>query len=869
MELLERETHLAGLEAGLAQAGAGSGRIALVSGEAGIGKTSLVERFTQNHRERVPGFWGVCDAYFTPRPLGPLADIAGQLEGEISALLHEEANHTTLFAAVLAELQRRTAIFVFEDVHWADEATLDLLRFLGRRITQTRALLVLTYRDDELGVQHPLRIVLGNLANSSAVRRIRLSPLSEAAVRVLVGRRRMDALALYRQTGGNPFFVSEVLASETGGIPATVRDAVLARAARLSPSGRAVLEAAAVVGLRIEPWLLAEVAGAEAFAVEECIAMGMLRAHDNNLSFRHELARQTILETISPHRKRVLHRLVLDSLRSSPFTREDLARLAHHAEAAGDRDVVLEYAPAAARQASTASAHQAAAALYALALHYAEDLPPVEHALLLESFAWESNLINQRNDAIASRRKAIEIWRSAGEPLKQGENLALLATALITADHWAEAVQSCHDAIALLEPLPPGRELALAYRTQAMLHIFHHDMAEALTMAEKAVSLAERYGDARLLAMAYDTLGSIWLSSDFERGSDYLRRALAIASQAGLEARVATAYGNLGSTSCELYLFTHAERYLAEGISYCADRDLDLLRYYMLAWQAQTFLYLGRMRAAEEAAGEVLLHTIASANSRLPALLALGRVLARQGRPGAGKLLDEALDLAELSGNFPFIAPARAALAEAAWLSGNWTRTLEEAQAVYDAAISKRHPWFAGELAFWRWRAGDKVSPPEWIAKPFALQIAGDWRASAMEWEQLGCPYEQARALADGDYEAQIAALKIFENLGARPAADALRQAMQDAGSAQLPRKPRSSTQENPFGLTGRQVEILALLVENMSNAEIAARLHITPKTVDHHVSAILANLDVHSRVAAAALAREHPHFNKKGKFPH
>jgi DNA-binding CsgD family transcriptional regulator len=183
---------------------------------------------------------------------------------------------------------------------------------------------------------------------------------------------------------------------------------------------------------------------------------------------------------------------------------------------------------------------------------------------------------------------------------------------------------------------------------------------------------------------------------------------------------------------------------------------------------------------------------------------------------------------------------------------------VHEARAVYDLAVNKQHPWITGELAFWRWRATDPVAPPDWIAIPFALHLRGYWRAAAAEWERLGCPYEQARALADGDQAAQIAALAIFDRLGAQPAAADLRQRMRAAGLQNIPRGPRPTTRDNPFGLTTRQMDILALLVEGLTNAKIAARLHLSPKTVDHHVAAVLAKLHMHSRETAAAMARQH-----------
>jgi DNA-binding CsgD family transcriptional regulator len=432
---------------------------------------------------------------------------------------------------------------------------------------------------------------------------------------------------------------------------------------------------------------------------------------------------------------------------------------------------------------------------------------------------------------------------------------------LAGAEQWAEAQQASRAAVATLEALPPGRELALAYRMRAVLHRFEHENAEAIALAEKAIRLAEQFGDTRTLAMAYDTLGSTWMSLDFERGRAYAEQCLRIAREAGLEARVAAVYANLGSNACELYRLPDAARFLAEGITYASERDLDLMRFFMLAWQARTLLLLGRWKEAGERAGEVLQRPGGLANNRIPALDTVGLLRARRGEAGAEAALDEALELAGQAAHFQHLGQVRPARAEAAWLAGDRARTLAEARALYDLALSKQHPWITGELAFWRWRAGDDVQPlPDWVAPPFDRQIAGDWRAAAEAWGQLGCPYEQARALADGDAEAQAAALARFDQLGAAPAAEALRRQMRAEG-ARIPRGPRAATRENPFGLTARQVDILALLAQDLTNAEIAARLHLSPKTVDHHVSAVLAKLDVRSREEAARLARQHPHF--------
>ena len=861
MNLLEREPQLQALVAALTDAASGSGRVVFVSGEAGIGKTALVDRFVRNHGDQTRVLWGACDALFTPRPLGPLRDMTAELQSDLLALLNADANRATLFSTVLAELGRNTTLVVIEDAHWADEATLDLIKYLGRRIQRTRALLIVTYRDDELGPKHPLRTVLGDLAASTTTRRLSLSPLSVDSVRALVAGRPLDAAALCQQTGGNPFFVTEVIANESGGLPPTVRDAVLARAARLSPSARAVLEAAAVIGVRVEPWLLATVTGAVAGAVDQSLSAGMLITHDDGFAFRHELARQTVFDSISPFHRAALHRMTLDALKTSPATRDDLARLAHHAEASGDREAILTFAPAAARQAVAARSHRAAARLFELALRYADDLPLAERAQLLDEFSVECDTTDRRPEAIEIRRQAATLWFEADNSLRRGESLSRLANLLQITGQKAEAERANRTALEILEPLTPNRELASAYNMEAWLSLANADSARGVAMAEKGIAIAQHFEAEDDLPRLYEIAGLCWLYLDHARGTDYLERSLALALQFDQATRVGNIYANLSSIYVDFHQFTQAEETFAQGMPFTRERDLDSVRAYMEGWLAIHKLHQGDWTAAAQIANEAVQRPSPSPG-RGPALIALGRLRTRRGEPDAAIALDESLDLLLKQGFRQREGMIHAARAEAAWQVGDRERTVEEARAAYDLALSHHQEWYIGELAFWRWRADDRVDLPEWTAKPYALHIAGDWRAAADEWERMGCPYEQARALADGDYDAQVAALEIFDRLGARPAADALRQKMQAAG-APVPRGPRPATRDNPFSLTTRQIEILRLLADGLGNPEIASRLHLSPKTVEHHVSAVLAKLEVSSREEAAELARRHPHFQK------
>lgn len=261
-ELHERLQALGTLQAALDQAVAGRGQLVLVSGEAGVGKTALLRRFAREAGGTARILWGACDPLFTPRPLGPFLDIAEQVTGEFAELVRRGAKpHQTLHAFLQELSADRAAIVVVEDLHWADEASLDLLGLVGRRIEQVAALVIASFRDDEIDPVHPLQTVLGRLATVPAVTRLKLDPLSRSTVAVMAAPYGADERQLFEKTGGNPFFVTEVLSCGTAGVPPTVRDAVLARAARGGPQSRRLLEAVAVVPSAVELSLLEALAG--------------------------------------------------------------------------------------------------------------------------------------------------------------------------------------------------------------------------------------------------------------------------------------------------------------------------------------------------------------------------------------------------------------------------------------------------------------------------------------------------------------------------------------------------------------------------------------------------------------------------------
>jgi len=304
-------------------------------------------------------------------------------------------------------------------------------------------------------------------------------------------------------------------------------------------------------------------------------------------------------------------------------------------------------------------------------------------------------------------------------------------------------------------------------------------------------------------------------------------------------------------------LYEQASRYLTEGLAYTEAYDLDSWWLYLLAYRARMRFEQGDWNGAARDAQTVLAHPRTTSISRIPSLRILGHLRVRRGDPDANSPLEEARALAGATPELQQQGTLAAVCAEAAWLAGDREEVVRVVQPAYDRLHRRRDPRMKGELAAWLWRTGALDEHPTDIAEPYALEISGEWRAAAQAWKSLGCPYEQASMLAwYGTEVEQRQALTILDELGAAPAAQVLRRQMRAQGLRGVPRGSRPSTRNNPHGLTGRETEILALLSEGLRNSIIAKRLFLSTKTVDHHVSAILAKLGVPSRAEAIAVIR-------------
>ena len=743
-----------------------------------------------------------------------------------------------VFRAFLAAIAR-SSLVIFEDLHWADEATLGLLRYVGRRIDRTHTLLIGSFRNDDVGPAHPLRVVLSDLATCGA-RRLTLLPLSFAAVEQLIGARNLEPDVLYRATGGNPYFVTEALAVGGQGTGT----------ASLSPSAHAVLEVAAVIGSRVEPWLLQDLTTTEGEAVEECLANGVLCSRDGAFEFRHELARQAVLEATAPARRLSLHRQVLLVLQAKGSSAKDLARLVHHAEGAASEEAVLKFAPEAAREASALGAHRQAAEQFARALRFAT-APTAQRAALLDDYAAECQLSEIVSNAIEARQSAAKLWRDLGNTQRHAKSLAELAHALVVSGRNAESEAIMREAVALIGAQSDAGAAVTVHRWAAHLCMLDRDVDEAIKHGELALKAAEQNGDQQAIVHCLNTVGtSMILNGRVEQGRAHLEQSRARAEQLRWDSWAASAFVNLGSACGEVHRFDLADAYLRQGIEFCSERDIDAARLYQLSWQALVWMYRGRWTEVSGVAHVVLADQRSPIVARVTALIALGRVRARRGDPGVWEALDEARDLAGDAESLPRVALMQAARAEAAWFEGRTADAAKEASVGLELALRKRHPWFAAELLFWCWQ-GDGALPgglPDYCTLlPFALEISGHCREAAAVWRELNCPFESARALGESDESAQHEALSIFESFSARPMIERVRYKLRAAGARALHR--------GPVGLTGKEVEVLGLLAQGLRNKDIGERLHRSTRTVDHHLATIFAKLDVSSRAEAVSAA--------------
>lgn len=849
VRVLERTTEITRIRDAARRAAAGEGSLLLVSGDAGVGKTTLVRAALDEVRG--PGTWrGGCDPLGTPRPLGPWLDMATR-QPALAAVL--DGNDRAAMEDGVLELLRAPTVVVVEDVHWVDEASADLLLFLGRRIDRSRSVLVLTYRPSDVDLDDPASRLLGGLAGAAGAHRIGLSPLSEAAVAELAEGSGLDAGELHRRTGGNAFYVTEVLADPSGAVPRTVAEAVRVRLAELPPGARRLLDVVALSPAGLEFAVAAAVLGDDEASrgLDAVGARGMAGLVDGAITFRHELARVALEELVPPGRRRELHVRLLATLEQHPDV--DEARLAHHAVMAGDRGKVLAHAPAAAAAAARRGAHRAAAAHLQRAIDAASDHPGRAQTALWDQLAAQRERFDDRDAVIRLREQVVDRWQEVGDVEREARQRCLLAGTLFQMG----ARVAGNDQIRRARELVSGRpDSPVTLYVEAMWLARQGapgTVRERLAAWEDLAARSRDAVEAQLWSLhgaaeEHATLGNV------ERSLELVQQCVDLASRTGQ--RVSLAEASVGSVFVECRRHDLAEGLLRGPLDEPRRRGSPIIAAYATAVLGRLRLEQGRWGEARAMVTSIVDDDLVPASGRARALAVLARLDAHEGRGDAAALLDEAWDLVRDTETCDLTWPVAVAWAEAAWARGGAVRAA--ADVVLPAlAVARRaaHPWAVGELSWWARQTGRDVDVDVEVAGPWALALAGDWGAAAEAWQALGCPLDRAIALTMGDEAAQRQALEVFIELGATADADRLRQQLREAGATDLPARERPRS--DPDRPTRRQREVLALVAEGLTNGAIAERLFISEKTVGHHVSAILARLGARTRTQAVSIARE------------
>lgn len=863
MQIQERDGPLRQLSDGYDRAQRGEGNCIVVQGEAGIGKTTLLRAFLETLPEGPRVLRGSCEDLAIAEPLGPLWDLAREVGWDLEKSIGGPGGRIAAFSQALSAITALMVptLIVIEDLHWADIATVDFLKFLARRLDGRRLLLVLTVRDDDPRGRGNVRQMLAGVS-LDRVSRIELTPLSRSAIARLAQGTGLDAAAVFRITSGNAFYVSEVLKSGFANVPASVEDAVLARLESLSHAARSVAEAAAIFPRRGEAFIINQMIGHDAEqAVEECVLGGILHEQEGYLAFRHEIARQAVAASLAPSLRKKLHAQCLRILEAEGSTSS--ARRLHHARQVGDQETLRHLAPQAAREALDKGAVREACEYFDLALEYARPGSDLELADLLEQAAWANYLVGTNTRSIAQQAAALKIYQAAGDSLRAGDSYRKMSRFHWLSTKIARARELGDTAVRLLAG-HRGPELAMALSNQAQLLMLDRAYSQVGGPARAAIALAREFGRPDIEAHALNNLGMSLAVSDPEAGRQMLGDSIAIAMRLGDTDNVARGYTNAAYYEMDLHNLAAAEALARKGIAYCTEHELDGYRIYITGELSWMLIRQGRWDEAESLTETGFTDELLPdediqffmAGRSFTGACAISWLAARRGEPipmPVTRFLEAFMAGAD---ELQRLEVHAALLGELAWLGLVDRGTA--LMALRSVTGRAENIAFVPEPAVWLKRLDPtseiRVTPE--LAPAYRLELEGDWAGAAEVWAGLGTPFEEAMSLAQGDEEAQRRAVSILTRLGATATANRIRADMRQEGVADIPATPRTSTRNNPLGLTNRQLEVLRSLNDGLSNTEIAERLFVSPKTIDHHVSAILGKLEVATRGEAAAKAR-------------
>jgi DNA-binding CsgD family transcriptional regulator len=579
----------------------------------------------------------------------------------------------------------------------------------------------------------------------------------------------------------------------------------------------------------------------------------VLQLEESAVAFRHELARRSVEADLTEMNRRQLNLRVLRAVQDLGY---DPARAAHHARVGGDVDSLIHLAPLAARRAAELESHSEAVAHLRTLEPHLDRLDAEMCADHYDLWAWEEYLVNEVSRAEDAIESGIAFRRRLGNPARLGNSLLIASRIAWVRNRRASAIELANEAAAVLEPVG-GHDLAVAYSTISQLAMLASDQERTIEFGKKALAVAGE-GPSQARAHALNNMGAVRMAVAYPEGMEQIEESFSMSNLLGFSHDQIRAAVNIGWSALYFRDLDTAERWMVTAHELALDREMPSFEAYAVVARGLLAEMRGKWPEAEVHAAWVLENSGQLATGRMVAYSLLGRLQARTGHPEAKTHLMEGWELAVQNGEVQRTAPAGSSLAEFVWLGGGLDRGIFPHLREVLAETREREPtWRGGELAFWLHLIEEIDDVPPEAAEPYRLAAQGDWEKAALFWQERGIPYDRAVALSHGSTESKLEALAIFDELGAVPLSSRLRTKLAAAGVSGVPRGPTRATRENPFGLTPRQMDVLGHLAENMTNVEIADRLFVSSRTVDHHVSAILGKLGATTRSEAVGLARD------------
>ncbi|NYE36431.1 DNA-binding CsgD family transcriptional regulator/tetratricopeptide (TPR) repeat protein [Nocardioides cavernae] len=841
--LLERERELDVLREGVRQVRDGLGVGIAVAGESGTGKSSAIAAVVRE-AAGLRVLRGQCDPLGTPRPLGPFRDLGmADLLARASA---DEVHLSETAGAVLRELAAEPTVLVVEDLHWADAASTDVLRHVVRRVETVPVAVLVSYRDLEIGPRHPARRLLGDFAALDGLRTLALRPLSVDGVATAVDGSGLDPVRVHALTGGNPFYVAQVAQEPDRPLPDSVRDTILARTADLEPEDLETLQLIACSPDGLDDRLLPLV-GVDLDELRRLDRTTLLVRTEHGIAFRHELARQAVETTIPPGGAPRLHHRLLVSLEQVDLPSP--ATLTHHALGARDAARTLVHAREAASEAVAAGSNAEAAAFLEVALdHLPGGAPSLERAQLLMQLAQQLYVTARLPESAAATRAAIPLWRDAGRLDGVAEAHAVLNVLEYQSGRRASSNRHAAQAQELADGLDSPETVARVHADAGMVALVNSDLARAVACGRRTTEAGAAAGSEEHVLAGRLLVEGVACICGEPGARERVAELVGTARRHGWDETAWRGYIMLTIHAMDRGELRTMQRVVEETLVHTHGRDLRNATLWHLSLRAILHARAGRWSAAREDAEEVL--ASGACDGSIWPHVALATAALRVGDQDPAPHLEQAWRLARTLDEPGRYLPVLSCLAEAMWLSGTPDdRVTTFAVEHLPALCTADQVWPVGDLVLWLRRVGIAVEPGPDLPVPHRASLERRTAEVATWWQRSGNVFDEAMAYADSpDAEDRVRGVVLLDRLGAIGTADRLRRELRRDGLASVPSRPIESTRANPGGLTNRQLEVARLVARGHTNSEIAAQTFISTKTAEHHVSAILAKLQVANR---------------------